>query len=74
MTKEEALRLVEEAAVADPGTLVGTESLDQIEWNSLANVSFIALVDERVGREPDAKAVARCKTVAELVDLITASA
>lgn len=70
MTKDEAIRLIEDALNVDAGTLKGDEVLEEVEWNSLASVSFIALVDEQLGREIDAKVVAACRTVGELVALL----
>ena len=70
MTNDEILRLIEEAAAADADSLNGTELLADIDWNSLASVSFIALADEHLGLELDAKALAKCKTVADLVGLV----
>lgn len=70
MTREEAIRLIEDAVNADHGHVKGEETLEQIEWDSMASVSFIALVDEHLNRELDAKVVARCKTVPDLLAIL----
>ena len=70
MTKDEALRLIEEAANADANTLKGEETLEAIAWDSLASVSFVGLVDERLGRQIDAKELAKCRTVPDLLALL----
>lgn len=70
MTRDEALRLIEEAANADAGTVKGEETLEAISWDSLASVSFVGLVDERLGRQVDAKVLAKCRTVPDLLALL----
>ncbi len=70
MTKDEAIRLIEEAVAADHGTVQGEETLEKISWDSMASVSFIALVDEHQGRTLDAKVVAKCRTVPDLVAIL----
>jgi acyl carrier protein len=72
MTKEEFLGLLEEILEEDPGTLTGTEKLKEqlAGWNSLAVVSFIALVDERFEVALSPKAIAGCKTVNDLIGLL----
>jgi acyl carrier protein len=70
MVRDEAIRLVELAVSVDPGTIKGTESLTDVGWDSLASVSFVALVDEHQGRTIAPKTVANCRSVAELVALL----
>ncbi len=70
MTRDDAIRLIEDAVAADHGTVHGEETLEKIAWDSMASVSFIALVDEHQGRTLDAKLVAKCKTVADLVTIL----
>jgi|AGTN01.1.fsa_nt_gi Phosphopantetheine attachment site. len=50
------------------GSLTGAEVLEDIpEWDSLAVISFIALVDEKFDIVVDGEALAKAKTVDELV-------
>ena len=47
MTPAEFYALLDEMLELEPGTLSGAERLDELEnWDSLAVISFIALVDE----------------------------
>lgn len=69
MTRDEGIRLIEEAVAKDHGTVRGEETLEQIGWDSMASVSLIALVDEK-GRVLDAKSIAKCRTVPELLSLL----
>lgn len=53
-----------------PGALNGSEALAGLEsWDSLAVMSFIALVDEHCGSTVAPKQIAACRTVNDLVTL-----
>jgi len=54
--------MLDEALELKPGTMKGSETLDSLEgWNSLATISLMSLVDERldVNLDPSDIAVAR---------------
>jgi acyl carrier protein len=51
--------------------LEGSERLEDIGWDSLALMSFIAMVDEQIGRELSPRDVGRCETVDDLYKLAT---
>jgi len=54
-----------------PGTLKGPEALESIEnWNSMAVVGFIALVDEHFQYAVSPRQFANCRTVNDLLGLI----
>lgn len=54
----------------DPGTLtIATRLEDLEEWDSLAVISFIALVDETFGRVVEGEKLVRAETVADLLVL-----
>ncbi len=70
MTKKEFLGQLEEILQEDPGTLTGSELLDKVAgWDSLAVVSFIAMVDENLGIAVSPKEIAECKSVNDLAGL-----
>jgi acyl carrier protein len=48
--------------------------LAELNWDSLAIVSTIALVDETHGRMLDGSSLARCQTVGDIEGLIAMSA
>ena len=56
---------------APPGTLSGSEKLegDLVGWDSMAVVSFIAMVDDRLGTTLPPAEIAAAKTVDDLVAL-----
>jgi acyl carrier protein len=71
MNKSDFLVLVDELVEVEPGTLKGPETLSSVEgWNSMAVIGFIAMVDERFGFTPQAKLLAECKTVDDLVRIV----
>jgi acyl carrier protein len=61
------LRLIEEAMEADEGSIALGQSL---EWDSLAVVVFMSLVDERLNKSVSADKLNRCETVDAVVELI----
>lgn len=71
MTKKELLQMLEEIVEADPDTLTGEELIEDLEnWDSLAVVNFIALVDENFGITLSPEKIMNSKTVNELVSLL----
>lgn len=72
MTKPEFLKLIEEIVEEPAGSLSGSEKLrEQVAgWNSLAVVSFIAMVDEQFEVMLSPKAIVDCRTVDDLVKLL----
>lgn len=71
MQKSEFLLLLDELLELEPGTLRGPEALESVEgWNSLAVISFMALVDEQFGIGLQARQIAGCLTIADLGGLL----
>ena len=71
MERTEVLLSLDELLELEPGTLKGTESLGGLEgWDSLAVISFMALVDERLGISLQPRQIAACTTVTDLMRLL----
>ncbi|HJQ68483.1 MAG TPA: acyl carrier protein [Blastocatellia bacterium] len=70
MNKREFLSLVEDVIEADPGTIQGTETLEELGWNSLSVLGFIAAMDERFELAISPKELGKCKTVSDLMALL----
>ena len=70
MDKTQFLKLIDELLELDEGTLKGGEQLDGIGWDSLATISFMALVDERFGFSLQPRQIAGCSTVSDLLALL----
>ena len=65
------LRLLEGVLELPEDSLHGPELLEDIpEWDSLAVISFIALVDEHFELPVDGEALANAKTVDDLVAIV----
>lgn len=66
----EFIALAEEILEVDSGTLDLENSLDDIDWDSLANISFIAEIDARVNRSIDAERLSHAETLADVFALV----
>ncbi len=71
MTRQDALRLLEQTLDLDPHTLTGAETLRELEgWDSLSTVTIIAMVDKELGKPLPGSRVAQCQTVEQLLELM----
>jgi len=71
MTKEEFLNVIEEVAEIEEGTLTGDESLSDLDtWDSLAVVSFIAMIDEKLEITLSPEKISQAKTVKDLMAML----
>lgn len=70
MERSQLLQLIDELLELEPGTVNGTSRLEDVGWNSLAVVGFIAMVDENFGIAVSPSAIARSETVDDLVRLL----
>jgi acyl carrier protein len=69
--KTKFLLSLDELLELEPGTVKGSEPLDSFEnWNSLGIISFMALVDDQFGVNLQARQIAECNTIADLVALL----
>ncbi len=70
MDRKDFLLALDEMLELDPGTLTGEEALESLDsWDSLAVISFIALVDEKTGVVVEGEKLAKARTVADLLAL-----
>ncbi len=71
MKTPDFLRLLDELLELPAGTLKGAEPLKSFyQWDSLANVGFIALVDRHLGMSVDPGKIAAAETVKDLLALV----
>ncbi len=71
MTKQEFLRELEEVLEADASSINGDETLAELgSWDSLAVMTFIAMVDEKFGVTLAASKLADAKSVGDLIALL----
>lgn len=71
MTNEKKIELLEDMLDLDSGTLTPETVLDSLEeWDSVALISFIALVDDEFGKVVKGSVIKEQKTVADLMTLM----
>lgn len=71
MNKRDFLLCLDEMLELAPGSLAGDEKLEALEsWDSLAVISFIALVDERFGIVVEGRRLAQARTIDDLLALV----
>lgn len=71
MTNQEKLGILEEMMELEKGTLQEDVMLsDIVEWNSLAKLSFIALMDENFGKKVSANELKQFKTVKDILNFM----
>ena len=64
------LELVEYVLDFEPGELNGAEVLEDIGWDSVTVMSFVAIVKKKVGVDLNPADVVRCESVSDLITLI----
>lgn len=71
MTKADFLAQLDEILEYDAGTLTGDEVVKDLDgWDSLATLSFIAMVDEQLNLQLSGAQIAKAETVNDLVALV----
>ncbi|GAU09371.1 acyl carrier protein [Desulfoplanes formicivorans] len=71
MNKKKFLNEIEEIIEVDAETLSGDELLEDLEdWDSLAVMGFIAMVDRQFSMTLDAEKIGQCKSVNDLCGLL----
>ena len=71
MDKASFICKIEAILELPPGSLKEETSLaDLPAWDSLAVLGFINLVDEDLGRVVDAKSIAGCRTIGDLLAMV----
>lgn len=69
MTVTEKLDTLEELLDIEKGTLSEETALDQLsEWDSLAVITLIAMLDEKYGKSVTPKKIKEFKTVKDILD------
>ncbi|MEO8657020.1 MAG: acyl carrier protein [Bryobacteraceae bacterium] len=70
MTRKEFLVQFDELLELPTGTLTGIEKLEDLEdWDSLAMISFMGMVDEHCQIKLSPRQFVNCETVNDLLDL-----
>ena len=67
MTQEEKVEALEELFEVDAGTITPETALDTLQWDSMAMLSLIALVNERFGKRLNGTQLKALKTVQDIL-------
>ena len=71
MTKEEKLALLDDMLELDPGTLKEEMELSAIdEYDSMAKLSLIVLMDEECGKKLTGETIREFKTVGDILSFM----
>lgn len=71
ITQEQLHSDLEEMLELDPGKIKGNETLEEIYWDSMTVVMFIAMADQKYSVAIPPSKLAAAKTVSDLYSLIT---
>jgi acyl carrier protein len=73
MSEKEKLAMLEDMLEIDAGTLTPETKLDDlVEWDSIAVISFIALVDEQFNKTIKGSQIKEFKTIADALAVMDA--
>lgn len=71
METSKKIEMLEEMLEVDAGTITPDMSLDDIgEWDSMASLSFIVLMDEEFGKVINGEDIKKLKTVQDLLNIM----
>lgn len=71
METSKKIEMLEEMLEVDAGAITPNMSLDDIsEWDSMAALSFIVLMDEEFGKEINGEDIKKLKTVQDLLNIM----
>lgn len=73
MTRELFLKKLESVVECTPGAMIPSAALENLGWDSMAELSFIALADSNLGVTVSAHQLSRCRTVSDLIALVDGS-
>lgn len=72
MTEESFIAIIEEVLEVDPGTVAMGSTLEELDWDSLSNLSLIAALDADHNITIGAQELQEAVTVTDLFTLISA--
>jgi acyl carrier protein len=70
INSEKFYQELEKILELDPNSIKGNEDLAEIHWDSMATISFIAMVDANYGVSIPVVRLSEAKTVADLYTLV----
>jgi len=70
MTQQEKIEALEELFEMDAGVIRPETALDTLQWDSMAMLSLIALVNEKFGKRLSGSQVKSFKTVSDMLAIM----
>ena len=71
METSKKIEMLEDMLELDAGSLTPDMNLEDIdEWDSMASLSFIVLMDEEFGKEITGEDIKKLKTVQDVLDIM----
>lgn len=71
METSKKIEMLEDMLELDAGSLTPDMNLEDIdEWDSMASLSFIVLMDEEFGKEIKGEDIKKLKTVQDVLDIM----
>jgi len=70
MTEKEKVYLLEEMFEADPDSLRSTTGLDSLNWDSMAFLSLIVLVNDNFGKKLTSQQIRSFKTIGDILAIM----
>lgn len=71
MTDEKKIELLEDMLELDPGSINASMDIMEVEnWDSMAQLSLIVLIDEECGKRVTGDDIKNIKTVQDILDLM----
>ena len=67
MTPEAKIKLLEELFEVDSGTITPEVTLDSLNWDSMASLSLIVLVNEKFGKTLNQPELKSFKTIRDIL-------
>lgn len=70
MTQQEKIKALEDLFEADAGTIIPETALDKLQWDSMAMLALIVLVNERFGKRLSGSQLKSFKVLQDLLDVM----
>lgn len=67
MTQQEKIKALEELFEADAGVITPETALDALQWDSMAMLSLIALVNEKFGKRLNGPQLKALETIQDIL-------
>lgn len=70
MNRDDVLATIEDILEVPRGSVQLDAALDELDWDSLASISFIAALDQNFGLRVDPQSLSSATTVEQLLGLV----